>query len=137
MIRTHILTALLLCCAPVFVGAQSPAQAPPDLVKAIQARSDAVDKVDAATWERFTTSRFTVVGPDGRRLTRAERLAELRQAKPAATPSACSSERITMFAGGTAATRQCLDGGTWWIEVWTKTGQQWQVVAVQGTTAAK
>jgi hypothetical protein len=137
MTRKHFLTALVLCCAPVLVEGQAPPQASPDLVKAIQARSDAIDKVDTATWERFTTSRFTVVNPDGRRLTRAERLTELKQAKPAATPSACGSERITMFAGGTAATRQCLDGGNWWLEVWTKTGQQWQVVAVQGTTAAK
>ena len=134
MMSKHFLAALVLCCAPVLVEGQ----APPDLVKAIKARAEAVDKVDVATWERYTTSRFTVVQPTGNLLTRADRVAELKQAKPAASPTPCTSERITMFAGGVGATRRCLDAaGAWWLEVWTKAGSQWEVVAVQGTTAAK
>src|SRR5262245_10082028 len=100
MSRTHILAAFLFCTAPVVVAAQE--AAPPDLVKAIKERREAVDKVDVPAWEGYTTTRFTVVQPTGKLFTHAERTAELRQAK-AATTRKCDQQRITVFADGLGA----------------------------------
>jgi len=132
MTRTYLVAALLLCTAPVVVAAQAPA----DLVQAAHARDQAVDKVDVATWERLTAPEFTVVNETGHLLTRAERIAELRKAKPAPSPIPCGQERIAMLANGNAAVRRCLSG-VWWTDVWVKSGTGWQVVAVQGTPAGK
>ena len=135
MSRIPILVALLFCGVPKVARTQE--AAPPDLSKAIKERGAAVDKVDMPAWERYTTTRFTVVQPTGKMLSHAERTAELRQAKPAATPSKCDQERTTVFADGLGATHRCLQDGIWWLTVLTKAGTEWKVVAVQGTTAAK
>ena len=74
MSRIPILVALLFCAAPAVARTQE--AAPPDLTKAIKERSTAVDKVDMPAWERYTTTRFTVVQPTGKMLSHAERTAE-------------------------------------------------------------
>ena len=133
--HTRCLAILLLLypAVPFTLAGQVPA----DLVEAVRARSQAVDKADVPAWERLTAPEFTNVTETGRLLTRAERVAELKKAKPAATPSTCAHEQITMFAKGNGATRRCLDNGVWWIAIWTKSDSGWRVVAVQGTPAAK
>ncbi len=134
MNRAGTVVSLFLCW--VFPLGLS-AQAPPDFVQAARARDEAIDKVDIATWERLTATNFTVVNDIGRFLTRAERIAEFKNAKPAASPSVCGQEQIVLFANGAAATRRCLTAGSWWLEVWVKSASGWQAVAVQGTPAAK
>jgi hypothetical protein len=134
MNRRRLAILLLLCPAvPCTLAGQTPA----DLVQAMRARDQAVDKADVAAWERLTAPEFTNVTETGHLLTRAERVAELKNTKPATTPSICAQEQITMFARGSAATRRCLDGGVWWISVWAKSDSGWRVIAVQGTPAAK
>ena len=134
MNRRRLAILLLLCPAvPCTLAGQTPA----DLVQAMRARDQAVDKADVAAWERLTAPEFTLVTETGQLLTRADRVAELKKATPAASPSICDQEQITMFARGSAATRRCLDGGIWWIAVWAKSDSGWRVVAVQGTSAPK
>jgi hypothetical protein len=43
----------------------------------MQARLEAVWKKDAATWSRLTADEFTVVVPEGKLMTKADRLAAL------------------------------------------------------------
>ncbi len=134
MKRMGIAVVLVLCVVlPMVVTGQAPA----DLVQAVAARDTAIDKADLATWQRLTASQFTVVNDAGRLLTLAERIAELKQTKPAAKPTPCSQEQFTMFANGTTATRRYRCGATWWLDVWVKSASGWQAVAVQGTPAAE
>lgn len=134
MKRIGIAVVLVLCVVlPMAVTGQAPA----DLVQAVAARNAAIDKVDVPTWQRLTGSQLTVVNDAGRLLTLAERIAELKQTKPAANPTSCSQEQFTMFANGTVATRRYRCGATWWLDVWVKSASGWQAVAVQGTPAAK
>jgi hypothetical protein len=134
MERIGIVVVVVLCLAlPVVLTGQAPA----DLVQAVRARDAAIEKVDVATWQRFTASEFTVVNDAGRLLTLAERITELKQTKPAPSSTPCGQERITMFANGTAATRRYRCGTTWWLDLWVKSASGWQALAVQGTPAAK
>jgi hypothetical protein len=48
----------------------------------MRARLEAVWKKDAMTWSQLTGDEFTVVGPEGRLQTKAERLAALKTEKP-------------------------------------------------------
>ena len=133
----RILAGVLVALVAAFVAAQAPNGAPGDLVKAVRARDEAVDKIDVTTWQRYTTQHFTLVNQAGKMLTRLERITELQKTKPAAAASACGEEKITVFAQGMGATRRCLSDGVWYLEVWTKSPTDWQVVAVQATTASK
>jgi len=138
MLKNLMRTALLVVCfVPAVMYGQGPAGAPSDLLKAMDAWATAIDKADVSAWERLTTRRWTAVNASGHLVTREERIAELKQMKPADTPSTCGSDRVTVFAGGNAATRRCLTDGNWRLEVWTKSGENWEVVAVQVTAAAK
>ena len=138
MLKSLIRTALVLCCcAPAVMQGQAPATVPPELLKAMDAWTAAIDKADVAAWERLTTRRWTAVNATGHLVTREERTADLKQMKPPATPTTCASDRVTIFASGNAATRRCLTGGNWRLEVWTKSAEGWEVVAVQLTPAAK
>lgn len=133
MHRIQILVALLVCSAPVVVAGQAPA----DLIKATQARDQAIAKVDVPAWERLTAPGFTVVNKTGHLLTRVERIAELKETTPADSVTPSAQEGITTFANGRAAVRRRLSDGVWWTEIWEKSGSGWRVVAVQGTPAAK
>ena len=125
--------ALFISVAPVVHTTQAP---PPDLLQASRARNIAIDKVDAPAWEKLTAAEFTTVDETGHFMARAERLAEFKQQKPNPSSTKCPS-KFTMFANGTAAVERCLSDGVWWTDVWTKTAEGWQVIAVQGTTARK
>lgn len=138
MLKSLIRTALVLCSfAPAVMQGQAPAAAPPELLKAMDEWTAAIDKADVAAWERLTTRRWTAVNESGHLVTREERMAQLKTMKPTETPSACASDRVTVFASGNAATRRCLTGGNWRLEVWTNSGDGWKVVAVQVTPAEK
>jgi Domain of unknown function (DUF4440) len=51
----------------------------------MRARLEAVWKKDAATWSRLTADEFMIVVPEGRLMTKAERLAALKTEKPQPT----------------------------------------------------
>jgi hypothetical protein len=131
--RTFIVPLALAFLALLAVSA--PAQVPADLQAAIQARSDAVSKADAATWDRLTTDDFTVVLRDGTLLTKAERLAQLKTATPAA-PRAPQEREIKRY--GDVVIERVLTADTLWVlDVWVKDLKGWRVAAVQVTAGKK
>jgi len=110
------------------------AQVPAELRAAMLSRDSAVAKADAVTWDRLTAETFTVVQGDGSLKTKAERIAELRTQTPRPL-STLQREQVTMY--GDVAVRRFLSGDGWVLDVWSKAGGRWRVVAVQVTTAKK
>ena len=131
----RIVVRVVSIVALVWVGpVQLIAQMPPDLAKAVRERDQAVYKPDAATWDRLTTDDFTVVQENGRLLTKAERLAEIRKHRPMPA-TGCEKELVKVY--GNTAVRRCSGDGQWDLEVWVKSEKGWQVAAVQVTNVAK
>src|SRR5882724_11835348 len=62
------------------------ASIPEELEQAVRARDQAVEKKDASTWDRMTMPDFIVVRPEGRLMSKAERLAQIKTAKAEARP---------------------------------------------------
>jgi Domain of unknown function (DUF4440) len=122
--RTSVLTVLLLSALPV----SSAAQIPPELREAMQARLEAVWKKDAATWSRLTADEFTVVVPEGRLMTKANRLAALKIEKPEPVHVV---QREETRAYGDTVVRRFVDGDEWVLEVWVRQNGAWRVVAAQ------
>ena len=120
----------LVCLIPASLGAQVPA----DLQTAMKARDEAIVKGDAATWDRLTTEDFTVVGADGRLMTKPERLAQFKATKPMPRGP---QEQLQIKRYGDAFVRRFRSGDIWVMDVWAKDPQGWRVGAVQVTTAAK
>jgi hypothetical protein len=127
-------TVVAMIAALVLFAERLAAQTPADLLKAARDRDQAVDKADAAAWDRLTTDDFTVVNETGRLLTKAERIAELRKQKPDPSLSPCQQEQIKVY--GDTAVRRCLDSGVRVIEVWVKSIAGWRAAAVQVTTVS-
>jgi uncharacterized protein DUF4440 len=108
--------------------ASSAAQIPPELHEAMQARLEAVWKKDAAAWSRVTADEFTVVVPEGKLMTKADRLAALKTEKPQPVHAV---RRDQIRAYGEAVVRRFLDGDEWVLEVWVRRNGAWRVVAAQ------
>ena len=116
------------------VPASLAAQVPAELRDAIRARDEAIAKADASTWDRLTAPSFTVVGEDGRMMSKAQRLAELRKQKPEPFV-APTDEQVNLF--GDTAVRRFRSRDLWILDVWLREQGNWRVAAVQVTTAAK
>ena len=114
------------------------AQVPRELLETMRARDMAVAKADAATWDRLTTEDFTVVTPDGTLLTKAERLAQLKQQKPD-TLRPVLEEKITRHEDVVVRRmrRSSGAGEVWIMDVWVRGARGWCVAAVQVTPVAK
>jgi hypothetical protein len=132
MLRVHalLLSLAMLCLAPS-VGAT---QVPAELKEAMRLRTDAVVQADVATWGRLTTEDFTVVLPNGTKLNKSERLAQMRTQKPLRR-NPPQQEQIKHY--GETYVRRFLGDNGWVLEVWTKEGGKWRVAEVQVTPAAK
>jgi hypothetical protein len=120
----------LACLIPASLAAQVPA----DLQTAMKTRDEALGKVDAATWDRLTTEDFTVVTADGKLMTKAERLAQLKTEKPMTRGP---QEQLQIKRYGDAFVRRFRSGDIWVTDVWAKDPQGWKVGVVQVTPAAK
>jgi hypothetical protein len=118
------MTTLLFAVVPVIASAE----VPQDLREAMNARVNAVWNKDVATWSRYTADEFTVVVPEGKLQTKAERVAALKLETPPA-PHTISRETVHIY--GEAAVRRFLDEDEWILEVWARQGGVWRVVAVQ------
>jgi hypothetical protein len=125
MVRLAMVIGLLLSDSFPANGAQ---QLPPDLQEAMRARHQAVCNIDPATWARLTADEFTMVGPDGKLLTKAGRLAQLTSEKPRPVP-APGQERIQRY--GDTVVRRFVDDNEWIFEVWVRQDGEWRVVAAQ------
>lgn len=118
------MTLLLMAVAPMI----SCAEVSQDLREAMDARVNAVWNKDVATWSWYTADEFTVVVPEGKLLTKAERVAALKLETPQA-PHTISHETVHIY--GEAAVRRFLDEDEWILEVWARQSGVWRVVAVQ------
>jgi uncharacterized protein DUF4440 len=133
MLRAYALpvSLALSCLIPRVASAQTPAE----LQAAMGRRTQAVASADAATWDSLTADDFTVVLPNGRMLTKEQRLALLKKEKPR-RQSAPRREQIKHY--GETYVRRFLGDRGWVLEVWTKDdGGKWRVSAVQVTRPAR
>jgi hypothetical protein len=118
------MTPLLLAVAPAIAAAEVPRE----LRDAMDARVNAVWHKDVTAWSRFTADEFTVVVPEGKLLTKADRIAALkREARQA--PHAIGHEKVHVY--GDAAVRRFVDEDEWVLEVWVRQNGSWRVVAAQ------
>ena len=118
-----------------FVSMPLYAQVPADLQQVMRERDRSVTQADAATWDRLTADEFTLVTEDGKLMTKAQRLAELRQQKPEASPAPQQQVQVKLY--GNTAVRRFRAGNIWVMDIWVKQAQGWRVAAVQVTTAAR
>jgi hypothetical protein len=84
--RVTVLASWLLSV----LAASSAAQVTPEIREVMQSRLEAVWTKDAATWSRLTADEFTVVVPEGRLMTKSDRLAALVHDSCAAEQSFCA-----------------------------------------------
>jgi uncharacterized protein (TIGR02246 family) len=105
---------------------------PRELRQAMEQRHQAIGDADAEAWDRLTADDFTVVGADGRLLTKAERLAELRSQSPAPL-AAPEQEQIQSF--GDVVVRRLRTGDLWVLESWVRSQHGWRVSSTQATLA--
>jgi uncharacterized protein DUF4440 len=124
MVKPTILIFVLLC---PLVLAIEPA-IPKELREAMRARHEAFCKIDTDTWSRLTSDEFTVVVPEGKLLTKSERLNSLKNEK-ARPVSTLQQEQIHRY--GDTVVRRFVDDNKWIFEVWVLQQGAWRVVAAQ------
>jgi ketosteroid isomerase-like protein len=124
-----VLTAFAVAALVTPCAGQS---VPPALLTAMQQRTLAVQRADAATWDRLTADNFTLVTAGGSLVTRAERLAEIRATKPdtTAVPKP-DQETVQMY--GTSAVQRTRLQNAWVTLSWTRERSGWRVTAAQVT----
>jgi hypothetical protein len=122
------LANMLASFVGVSVASLLTTQTPPDLREAMQARLEAVWSKDGATWSRLTADEFTVVVPEGRLMTKGDRLDALRSEKPQPVHSV-QHEQIRAYSD--TVVRRFVDDGEWVLEVWARQDGEWRVVAAQ------
>jgi ketosteroid isomerase-like protein len=145
--RSSLLAVLMLVPAHVF--AQTPATAPSTAVAevrdAIRRYDDALRRADVAAVGQFFASEYTFVNARGERLTRADRLANLRTGRTAvdSVAHAPQEEQIrpygnvvvytTLLTLGGRYSGQAQQGQYRALVVWVRRDGRWQQVASQLT----
>lgn len=123
------LLSLLLVLSRLCAG--EPGAIPDELEQAVRARDRAVETKDASTWDRLTMPGFIVVRPEGRLMSKAERLNQIASQKAEPRPRPKQEQFIRY---GDTVIRQLQEAnGTFWIDVWVKDGAYWRVASSQGT----
>lgn len=103
---------------------------PDDLRRAMNERAEAIFQARSDDWDRLTAADFTVVQPDGRLMTKTERLAELRTQTPSSVPAE-EHEYIRVY--GDVVVRRIRSEDVWVLEVWVRGQRGWQVSITQLT----
>ena len=132
---SYLVCAMCFLTLGWFVAMQLHAQVPADLQQTMRERDRAVTQADAATWDRLTADEFTLVDEHGKFMTKAQRLAELKQQKPEASPAPQQQVQVKLY--GNMAVRRFRAGTIWVVDIWNKQAQGWRVVAVQVTPATR
>jgi uncharacterized protein (TIGR02246 family) len=115
----------------IVLPSASQSRVPADLRTAMQQRSVATARADAATWDRLTADSFTVVLGNGVALSKAQRLAQIKASHPdSVTPF--QHETVQMN-GNTTAVQRFQNQGAWVSLVWSKGPKGWRVTAAQVT----
>ncbi|HVS12846.1 MAG TPA: nuclear transport factor 2 family protein [Thermoanaerobaculia bacterium] len=128
--RPFVLVLALLGLSAVALSAQ----VPDDLRRTMDQRAEAIHQADADVWDRLTADAFTVVRPDGRLMTRAERLDELRTQTRTHVPP---EEQEHVQIHGDVVVRRLRSGDVWVLEVWVRGQRGWQVSITQLTQAGQ
>ena len=119
------LVVITLCCSLAIAAEPT---IPDELRQAMAARYEAVCKIDAATWSRLTADEFTVVVPEGKLLTKSERLEALKKERARPVPSI---QQETIHRYGDTIVRRFIDDNEWILEIWVQEQGVWRVVAAQ------
>ena len=130
----HLVSVTWFLALGWFVATPLRAQVPADLQQTMRERDRAVTQADATVWDRLTADDFTLVTEDGKFMTKAQRLAELRQQRPETSPAPPQQVQVKLY--GNMAVRRFRAGNIWVMDIWNKQAQGWRVVAVQVTTTA-
>jgi ketosteroid isomerase-like protein len=149
----NTLTIILLLTSSV-VGQQSgdPAKAAKSSDQALQQRfreySDALTKRDTATLDKIWANDYTFINPQGAMVTKAERMANIKSSATQFKAIAPQQEKVTVHGDvaidigrvtleGTKYSGQESSGEYRYMNVWRKTGGQWQMLANQITLIKK
>jgi ketosteroid isomerase-like protein len=147
MLRSLLLLALLLIQAPhVFAQKATPPSTPEAEVReAIRKYDDALRRADVAAVERFWAEEYTFINPRGERLTRADRIANVRSGQTAfdSLGHVPQDEEIKVYGNVAVYTTllsiqgrysgQGQQGAYHGLVVWVRRDGRWQQVASQLT----
>ena len=148
-VRLLPVLSLLLIEAP-HLSAQKPATTPPataeaEVRQAIRQYDEALKRADAAAVERFWADEYTFVNPRGERLTRADRIKNLRTGQTALASIAHDPQEeqiriygdIAVYAALMTVTGQysgqAQKGQDRVLSIWTRRDGRWQQIATQMT----
>jgi hypothetical protein len=129
----HLFTAAFV--AALAVASASAQTIDPEFTRARQTRNDAIRAGDKATFDKYTTEKFMVVGPTGADETREQRVG--RADKPLPGGGTFEEEHITPYANGNVVILNWKQGTNRFIEVWAKENGIWKTAAVQITKIEK
>ena len=122
----------LVALAALPVAAFGQAAAPADLRAAAKARADAISRADADTWSRLVSDSFTVTFANGRVVTKAQRIPQIK-ASQAGPVAAVPFEHERWAPAGNAYIHQYQSSGIAFTEVWAKEHGSWRMATNQLT----
>lgn len=122
------LAVLALAAFPIAAFGQAPAA----LQAAARARADAIAHSDADAWSRLVSDSFTVTFANGRVVTKAQRIPQIRASQRAPGPSQPFAHERWAPAG-TAYIHQYQSSGLAFTEVWAKEHGTWRMATNQLT----
>ena len=128
--KTPAAVAALVAVLVVPCAGQS--RIPAELQTAMKQRADALQRGDAATWDRLTADSFMVVAANGRLQSKADRLAQIKAGRPNG-PSSAEHETVQMYGTNAVQRFQSTRDGIWVAFVWTKERSGWRVAYAQLT----
>jgi len=88
---------------------------------------------DVAAWERLSAADHSIIGADGTRTSRAQRVAALKAPPAANAPPLLPAENLRLVIKGDLAAVTWTDGTTRQLKVLARKGEQWQQVLQQMT----
>jgi ketosteroid isomerase-like protein len=104
-----------------------------EALAAFQAIQKANRDRDLAAWEKLAAPDHAIIGADGSRTTRAERVAALKGPAPATAPAAAPDTDIRLMVKGDVAAVTWVNGQTRSLKVLARQGGQWRQVLQQSS----
>ena len=141
--------AVLLTQSPRLLAQKPASPAEAEVRQAIRQYDEALKKADATAAERFWAAEYTFVNPRGERLTRADRIRNLRTGQTALASIAHDpqEEQIRIYGDVAVYTAvltvsghysgQPQQGPDRVLSIWTRRDGRWQQIATQMTPIAK
>lgn len=129
---------------PAFTGAEpqplpawsASSAAEKEALAAFKAIQQANAARDLAAWERWSAPDHQIIGADGTRTSRAERVAALKAPAPANQASPSADQQLRLIVKGDLAAATWTAGSTRSLKVLARKGGQWQQVLQQSSPIA-